>query len=264
MSKRTSGTFRDYLKLRTIDNSIQFSRISKSLSTTNKNINNYYNDNSNKILNQMINMKDENDEEKENTHMLQNNNNISNSKGSSYYSDYINYKHGLNKLIATTDVTNNDTHHTQCNIPNNNNMDDDKLYSNTNNQLNDLQLSHDKDDNSIITGDNRQINSDITKYTNNYNDFNDYDNVVFYSSNNSFLKKYNFEDTKNQKLHESKIQQQFEAISTDDCWYASASDIDDSDGGLSKSVCYTGTPVLECVNQVNLLILYSTNFCLYI
>lgn len=61
------------------------------------------------------------------------------------------------------------------------------------------------------------------------------------SSNSSFLKKYNVEDSVPRAA-------QFE--STDD-WYASASDMDDSDGALSKPYGYNAVnPVLECVNQV--------------
>lgn len=60
------------------------------------------------------------------------------------------------------------------------------------------------------------------------------------ASNSSFLKKY---DT------EAMAKAQFE--STDD-WYASASDMDDSDSALSKPYGYNAVnPVLECVNQVS-------------
>lgn len=58
--------------------------------------------------------------------------------------------------------------------------------------------------------------------------------------NNAFLKKYDDEV--------GKPKTQFE--STDD-WYASASDMDDSDGAVSKPYGYNAVnPVLECVNQV--------------
>lgn len=60
--------------------------------------------------------------------------------------------------------------------------------------------------------------------------------------NNSFLKKY-IDDVSKPKTP------QFE--STDD-WYASASDMDDSDGAVSKPYGYNAVnPVLECVNQVS-------------
>lgn len=62
------------------------------------------------------------------------------------------------------------------------------------------------------------------------------------TSNNSFLKKYIDDASKPKNL-------QFE--STDD-WYASASDMDDSDGAVSKPYGYNAVnPVLECVNQVS-------------
>lgn len=60
--------------------------------------------------------------------------------------------------------------------------------------------------------------------------------------NNSFLKKYIDDVSKPKNL-------QFE--STDD-WYASASDMDDSDSAVSKPYGYNAVnPVLECVNQVS-------------
>lgn len=59
-------------------------------------------------------------------------------------------------------------------------------------------------------------------------------------SNSSFLKKYDDEV--------GTPKTQFE--STDD-WYASASDMDDSDSAVSKPYGYNAVnPVLECVNQV--------------
>lgn len=61
--------------------------------------------------------------------------------------------------------------------------------------------------------------------------------------NHSFLKKY-IDDVSKPK------NSQFE--STDD-WYASASDMDDSDGAVSKPYGYNAVnPVLECVNQVSI------------
>lgn len=61
--------------------------------------------------------------------------------------------------------------------------------------------------------------------------------------NNSFLKKYIDDVSKPKNL-------QFE--STDD-WYASASDMDDSDSAVSKPYGYNAVnPVLECVNQVTI------------
>lgn len=66
--------------------------------------------------------------------------------------------------------------------------------------------------------------------------------------NNSFLKKY-VDDVSKPK------NPQFE--STDD-WYASASDMDDSDSAVSKPYGYNAVnPVLECVNQVSLLTLHA-------
>lgn len=60
--------------------------------------------------------------------------------------------------------------------------------------------------------------------------------------NNSFLKKYDCEATTPKTQFES----------TDD-WYASASDMDDSDSALSKPYGYNAVnPVLECVNQVKI------------
>lgn len=60
------------------------------------------------------------------------------------------------------------------------------------------------------------------------------------TSNSSFLRKYDTDEM-------TKLQ--FE--STDD-WYASASDMDDSDSALSKPYGYNAVnPVLECVNQVS-------------
>lgn len=57
---------------------------------------------------------------------------------------------------------------------------------------------------------------------------------------NSFLKKYDCEATTPKTQFES----------TDD-WYASASDMDDSDSAVSKPYGYNAVnPVLECVNQV--------------
>lgn len=59
-------------------------------------------------------------------------------------------------------------------------------------------------------------------------------------NNNSFLKKYDCEATTPKTQFES----------TDD-WYASASDMDDSDSAVSKPYGYNAVnPVLECVNQV--------------
>lgn len=61
------------------------------------------------------------------------------------------------------------------------------------------------------------------------------------AANNAFFKRYD-DDM-------SKPKTQFES-STDD-WYASASDMDDSDGAVSKPYGYNAVnPVLECVNQV--------------
>lgn len=63
------------------------------------------------------------------------------------------------------------------------------------------------------------------------------------ASNNSFLKKYDNEVTAPKTQFES----------TDD-WYASASDMDDSDSAVSKPYGYNAVnPVLECVNQVSTL-----------
>lgn len=63
------------------------------------------------------------------------------------------------------------------------------------------------------------------------------------TSNSSFLKKYENEVTAPKTQFES----------TDD-WYASASDMDDSDSAVSKPYGYNAVnPVLECVNQVCLL-----------
>lgn len=60
------------------------------------------------------------------------------------------------------------------------------------------------------------------------------------TSNDSFLKKYDNEVTAPKTQFES----------TDD-WYASASDMDDSDSAVSKPYGYNAVnPVLECVNQV--------------
>lgn len=62
------------------------------------------------------------------------------------------------------------------------------------------------------------------------------------NNNNSFLKKYDCEA--------QTPKTQFE--STDD-WYASASDMDDSDSAVSKPYGYNAVnPVLECVNQVKI------------
>ncbi|XP_055301503.1 uncharacterized protein LOC129568022 isoform X2 [Sitodiplosis mosellana] len=61
-------------------------------------------------------------------------------------------------------------------------------------------------------------------------------------ANNSFLKKYDNDVSKPKNP-------QFE--SNDDVWYASASDMDDSDGAVSKPYGYNAVnPVLECVNQI--------------
>lgn len=60
------------------------------------------------------------------------------------------------------------------------------------------------------------------------------------NQHNSFLKKYDCEATTPKTQFES----------TDD-WYASASDMDDSDSAVSKPYGYNAVnPVLECVNQV--------------
>lgn len=73
---------------------------------------------------------------------------------------------------------------------------------------------------------------------------NDTQTKIAATSNNSFLKKYIDDASKPKNL-------QFE--STDD-WYASASDMDDSDGAVSKPYGYNAVnPVLECVNQVSFL-----------
>lgn len=62
------------------------------------------------------------------------------------------------------------------------------------------------------------------------------------NKHNSFLKKYDCEATTPKTQFES----------TDD-WYASASDMDDSDSAVSKPYGYNAVnPVLECVNQVNM------------
>lgn len=69
----------------------------------------------------------------------------------------------------------------------------------------------------------------------------------------TYLKKYD-DDV-------GKPKTQFE--STDD-WYASASDMDDSDGAVSKPYGYNAVnPVLECVNQVSGVFLHFTRFLLY-
>lgn len=61
------------------------------------------------------------------------------------------------------------------------------------------------------------------------------------TSDSSFLKKYENEMTAPKTQFES----------TDD-WYASASDMDDSDSAVSKPYGYNAVnPVLECVNQVS-------------
>lgn len=60
--------------------------------------------------------------------------------------------------------------------------------------------------------------------------------------NNSFFKKYDNDVSKPKNP-------QFES---NDDWYASASDMDDSDGAVSKPYGYNAVnPVLECVNQVS-------------
>lgn len=48
-----------------------------------------------------------------------------------------------------------------------------------------------------------------------------------------------------------------EQLETTDDWYASASDMDDSDSAVSKPYGYNAVnPVLECVNQVIFLVLF--------
>lgn len=70
------------------------------------------------------------------------------------------------------------------------------------------------------------------------------------TKNVAYFKKYDDEV--------GKPKTQFE--STDD-WYASASDMDDSDGAVSKSYGYNAVnPVLECVNQVNTTVFFSTSW----
>lgn len=62
-------------------------------------------------------------------------------------------------------------------------------------------------------------------------------------ANNSFFKKYDNDVSKPKNP-------QFES---NDDWYASASDMDDSDGAVSKPYGYNAVnPVLECVNQVSI------------
>lgn len=62
-------------------------------------------------------------------------------------------------------------------------------------------------------------------------------------ANNSYLKKYDNDVSKPKNP-------QFES---NDDWYASASDMDDSDGAVSKPYGYNAVnPVLECVNQVSI------------
>lgn len=67
-------------------------------------------------------------------------------------------------------------------------------------------------------------------------------------ANNSLSKRNSVAPKEQQYQHQQQQQQQLE---TTDDWYASASDMDDSDNAVSKPYSYNAVnPVLECVNQV--------------
>lgn len=96
----------------------------------------------------------------------------------------------------------------------------------------------DKNDNEMTT----ESMSSAEQNGNSFNAESDNSNQSVKTNNSSFLKKYDDEGTKPKNP-------QFES---NDDWYASASDMDDSDGAVSKPYGYNAVnPVLECVNQVN-------------
>lgn len=233
MSKRTSGTFRDYLRSRsggsehhqqqsaqheecgatTFNNNIK--NINNNNNTINSSNNNYqpqHSSNDDKE-NQLVAEK-----KRKNKETLFKRNNA---RGS--YSSYINNMHGF-RTRSNSDVLLND------------HDDGGVLYS-----ARSMNGDHNEDDAGVEVDRNDELCNDDA-LNDNIDVSGGNDEEVFQSSNSSFLKKYESEDgvTKNE----------FE--STDD-WYASASDMDDSDGGVSKPYGYNAVnPVLECVNQVNI------------
>lgn len=236
MSKRTSGTFRDYLRSRSggSDQRQQHQHQSEQheecgATTFNNNIKNINNNNNtiNSTNNNYQPLHISNDD-KENQVVLEKKHKNketlfkrNNARGS--YSSYINNMHGF-RTRSNSDVLLND------------HDDGGVLYAarsmHSNGNHNEDGVGAELDRNDLYNDDANDDNVDVSGVN---------DEEVFQSSNSSFLKKYESEDgvTKNE----------FE--STDD-WYASASDMDDSDGGLSKPYGYNAVnPVLECVNQVN-------------
>lgn len=233
MSKRTSGTFRDYLRSRSGGSDQQQSAQHEECGATTfnnniKNINNNNNtvDSSNNNYQTQHSSNDDKENQmvaekkRKNKETLFKRNNV---RGS--YSSYINNMHGF-RTRSNSDVLLND------------HDDGGVLYS---------ARSMNSNGDHNVDGAGAQIDRNDDLYNNDADDDNvdvsgANDEEMFQSSNSSFLKKYESEDgvTKNE----------FE--STDD-WYASASDMDDSDGGLSKPYGYNAVnPVLECVNQVNI------------
>lgn len=243
MSKRTSGTFRDYLRSRSNEPSLANGNNKQECRNHTAADADDDDDNSGQE-----NGPRENETNYRNAKELLRLAHRNNSMRSSTYSSFINNMHGLKQASCTEDDGDFDRHESASEIAG----DARSISENGGNR----------------TGANGRVRRDTSRCSNNtYSDFNDNvdddddddddgdeeDDDVFNgnttTSNSSFLKKYASEDG------HMKTESQFEA--TDD-WYASASDMDDSDSALSKTYGQNAiNPVLECVNQVRNIVFYK-------
>ena len=273
MSKRTSGTFRDYLRSRSNEseecstttfnaNNNNNNNNNNENSNGNNSVNNNKNNGKNNSINSNINKKDK--ENRINTLPSQKSRNkketlFKRNSARSSYSSYINNMHGLRtrtnseQIIYKDELNDKDIYKTNYNSINNrtNGKKDGEDGISNDDGVGDVDGDDDDDDEDdgdcdnvcIEDEDNDEVFSNKSSSSSyNYNS----NNHAFrrQSTNSSFLKKYNAEDV----VMQPKVQ--FE--STDD-WYASASDMDESDSALSKPYGYNAVnPVLECVNQVSL------------
>lgn len=225
MSKRTSGTFRDYLRSRSNEPSPANGKNKHECKNHTAADADDDDDNSGQE-----NGPRENETNYRNAKELLRLAHRNNSMRSSTYSSFINNMHGLKQPSCTEDDGDFDRHESAPEI-------DGDARS----------ISENGDIGIGVMG---RVRRDTSRCI--YSDFNDNvddddgDDDVFNgnetTSNSSFLKKYATEDG------HMKAESQFE---TTDDWYASASDMDDSDSALSKTYGQNAVnPVLECVNQV--------------
>lgn len=226
MSKRTTGTFRDYLRTRSNEpsghkkdcsNNNSSSRATSDAADADVDDDNSGQENG---LHENENL-DQHRTAKELLRLAHRNN----SMRSSTYSTFINNMHGLKAASCTED--------------------EDNYNSGGNNEGSAPDLNEKRIRRNTIgfrdSNENEASNNDDDEENDNDDDVFNGDDKNVTSSNNYFSKNYPDEESHMKTT-------QFE---TTDNWYASASDLDDSDALLSKTYGQnTVNPVLECVNQV--------------